>query len=346
MTARGWLPFRGAPTPSEAPFPNHARSFRVRRVPKRSMVLVCSSCAALLCACASTPKSPFFGDEKYLRFGVDPRAEANALIESHAGRGDKLARRIEGKDFTALGFMDAHGVPDAVRIVTTRGIALSLERDAHPLSPETRYELVPGPIDGTEDADGDGFEEIFVRQSEPRQHCLRVFRARDVGTLDEVPTVVQLFGTERCVSDVEDLDHDGRAELLVDVVLDDEDTPSAARIRAPLWAGEHRFMLDPAREAFVRFRAHEAAERNQELTDAKRALDPAQVLRIALELAALSSLAAEPSAAQLRVFDGAVAGVVLNETQAAHVLAARTRIREWNTPPSQKTARAAKNAAP
>ncbi|MEY4581964.1 MAG: hypothetical protein RL701_6667, partial [Pseudomonadota bacterium] len=67
----------------------------------RSLVL-CFSCAA----CATRPPTVFFGDEKYLRFGVDPRDEANALIRLYAEQGEPVALRLSGHDFTAVGFMD------------------------------------------------------------------------------------------------------------------------------------------------------------------------------------------------------------------------------------------------
>jgi len=149
---------------------------------------------ALLGACASQPPSPFYGDERFLVVGVDPDAEANAVVRQLEASGYKLERKLHGQHFSALGAVSAGGVPVKVRVVTARGIALALDAvAATPLQPGVRYALLPPPSSETHDADGDGFEEVFVqllRDSEAP--CIQVYRVRDSGFVDKVPGGVAL----------------------------------------------------------------------------------------------------------------------------------------------------------
>jgi hypothetical protein len=297
-------------------------------------------------ACASAPRSPFFGDEKYLRFGVDPRAEANAVVQAHEERGFRVVRRIEGQAFTALGFVGSRPHVQSVRVVTSRGIQLALDPQSEANPDVTSYELLAPPIDGTQDADADGFEEIFVRATaRAGDACLQVYRVRDVGFVDALPIELALFGTRCCASDVEDLDGDGRAELVAEVRLDDRAEP--ARVRVPLWADAHRFVLRPGSAATLRFVSAERRAREEALARARLALDVDASLGLTIELSALAMVAGEPCAARVRVFDSALAGLVLEQDQAQAVSVARARIADGCAPArSPKIAPAAKNAAP
>lgn len=283
-------------------------------------------------ACASAPRSPFFGDDKYLRFGVDPRAEADATVAAHQERGEALALRIEGLHFTALGFADREGRAKSVRVSTVRGIALALGGEA---AKTPSYALVPSPLPTTQDADGDGFEEVFVREGEGEAACLRVFRVLDVGFVDEVPVGVRRFGAALCADEVEDLDGDGRAELVVNAVLSgfvaERERDGQPRVRFALWAKDHAFVLDAASARESAQLEGERKAREDDLGEARRVLDVARALRLAVELAAISHVAGEPPAAQLRAFDAALSGLVLSEQHAQSAAAARARIRDtWN----------------
>lgn len=106
-----------------------------------------------LLSCATPPKGPFFGDERYLRFGVDPNQEANAVIEDQRARDYRLALKLLGQNFTALGFMNPDGRSASVRILTKRGIAVALDPETAPLRPPLSWALIEGPIEDTQDAD-------------------------------------------------------------------------------------------------------------------------------------------------------------------------------------------------
>jgi hypothetical protein len=162
----------------------------VRGLSDRIPWLVPSCTALLLCACASTPPSPFFGDERFLVLGVQPDAEAGALAEQLERSGYRIERTLRGQHFTALFALDGDGRPAKVRVVTRRGVALALDaREGHAFSPGVRYVLLAPPLRDTHDADGDGFEEVFVEQHTAAEApCILVYRVRDSGFADPVAT--------------------------------------------------------------------------------------------------------------------------------------------------------------
>ena len=285
-----------------------------------------------LCACASASHGPFFDDEKYLRFGLDPSAEARAIVQEREKLGDALAQQIMGEHFTALGFVDTHGTADAVRVVTARGIVLALDRTRESALTEAEiFELVPAPMPGTQDADGDGFEEVFIAARRGRSRCLLVYRVRDVGFADAVTVPTFFFGEQQCAGGVEDLNHDGRAELVVEATLSGFATREPPHVRLALWPREHRFALDADPDARQAYYAKERVPRELELVEARRVLDVNWALRLALELAALSYAEGAAATEQIRVFDAALAGLVLEASQAAALVLARARIHDvWN----------------
>ena len=104
--------------------------------------------AALLAACASQPRSPYYGDERFLVLGVRPDAEAGARRGARAQRlrGDLEVERpaLHGARRIQRGRRAGK-----VRIVTARGIALALDPVvATPLTPGIRYALMPPPVEG------------------------------------------------------------------------------------------------------------------------------------------------------------------------------------------------------
>jgi hypothetical protein len=150
-------------------------------------LLVVGSC----CACASQPRSPFFGDERFLVLGVDADAEADELARQLEASGFRVLQRLRGRDFSALGVAGADGASAKVRVVTGRGIALALDPTAgNHAQPAVRYALLAAPSSETHDADGDGFEEVFVQMlstAPGAAPCILVYRVRDSGFVDLVP---------------------------------------------------------------------------------------------------------------------------------------------------------------
>jgi hypothetical protein len=137
--------------------------------------------------CSSGPRSPYFGDEKFLVLGVSPEEEANALSKQLSTDGRKEFLRLRGPTFTALGFEEPDGRPGWVRGITQRGIQLALDPvPSHPLDRGVRYELLAPETPGLFDADGDGFDELIVlRRSYDRDDpCLLAYRIQNTGFVD------------------------------------------------------------------------------------------------------------------------------------------------------------------
>jgi hypothetical protein len=293
--------------------------------------------AICLAGCASSPRQgPFYGDEKYLHFGIDPRTEAAALIKQQSDRLEPLALRIEGEHFTALGFMDRSGRATRVRVLTERGIQLALDPEPESaLTTGIRYALLAPPVATTQDADGDGFEELFVERRDDGPNCLLVYRVLDVGVLDAVQVDTRVFNTTLCPNAVADLDGDGRAELLVDVALTgfEGDPP---HVQVPLWAAEHRFAPQANPAALARYVAAQRSARAPELAEAVRRHDFASCYRLSVELAALWHLLGRTPADQLSAFDRAMAGLVLTAPEQRAVASAREQIFvAWNQPDNE-----------
>ena len=138
--------------------------------------------------CAPQPAGPYFGDEQLLVMGVDAQTEADRVAEQFARKGTRLVRRLRGEHFAALGFADEHG-EGYVRVITVRGIGLALDPQlASPLAQGVRYVLLESPSKSGHDADGDGFDEVFVErlQAPPTEPCILIFRIRDSGFVDPV----------------------------------------------------------------------------------------------------------------------------------------------------------------
>ena len=290
-----------------------------------------SVCLLWICACTPPTPSPFFGDEAYLRFGTDPRAEADAIVRAYAQQNEVPALRLEGRHFTALGLMTRSGRSTRVRVVTDRGIQLALD----PVRPDVLHKgesfaLLDAPIANTQDADGDGFEDVFVERRFGTQVCLQIYHVADVGFVDPVPVSLRVFERDYCPSAVSDIDGDGRVEVLVDVALAGF-APLRPKIRLALWAVEHGFALDAQREALDRWLAAQSAERSQVLADARRRVAGEVIRSVAVELAAIAHVRGHTPNEQVREFDRAMSGLVLDTDDQRWVLAARTTIfQTWN----------------
>jgi hypothetical protein len=318
-------------------------------VKHRVLLLICAT------GCAAQPPNPFFADAAYLRFGIDRHAEADALIRERNEQGEALALRLQGQHFIALSFMNRSGRTTRVRILTERGIALALDPDPDTaLGQGARYALLAAPLPDSHDADGDGFEEVFVERRSPEATCLQVYRVRDVGFIDPVPVSVQLFGRELCPNGISDVDGDGRPELVIDAELvgfeampnsttrNAHDTlePEAPHVRIPMWARDHRYAVYANPAGLTRFATEERARRTAQLTQARHALDVPTAYRLAIEFAALSHVQRRSASEQVAAFDEALAGLVLEPPQQRAIDHARQHIfLDWKGSPSAAATR-------
>lgn len=141
---------------------------------------------ALLCACAAQePRGPYFGDERHLVLGVDPEREAALVVERMTTAGYTLALRLRGIRYTALEFADAGGRPVAVRVVTSRGIALALDaREGDALRPALAWRLLPVRLPALRDVDA--AEQVFVEERVTGAvRCVRAYAVDAAGVVRE-----------------------------------------------------------------------------------------------------------------------------------------------------------------
>ena len=144
----------------------------------------------VLIACSQAPRGPYFGDERFLVVGTDPKREAEALVTQLRAQGYEVRVRMSGREFTAIDFLDAQGRAGPLRIVTARGIVLALDSGPQSvLDPAgMEFRLLAPPLRRSHDVDSDGHEEIFVEERDLAlgTACIRTHRVMPDGSLREV----------------------------------------------------------------------------------------------------------------------------------------------------------------
>lgn len=277
----------------------------------------------VLWGCASSPGTalPVHG----LRFGVDPHREATAVMQSFLKAGYQLHARLSGEAVEALGFVDRWGVSRGVRIVTMRGVALAL--DSVPkgaLADRLEYYLYVPPMLHGLDVDGDGFEEVFVREvGREGGDCLVPYRVAELGHVQPVPLPLERFGSGACVRTVQDADHDQRVELLVEFRVGGLPLPRWPEVQVVLFPdGKHGFSVDGGERAAAVYRGEERA-RAQALAEALSQQNGPEVYRLAAEQALLGHLQGASTAQQLSQVKAAYAGLSERDQQVEAALVAR-----------------------
>jgi hypothetical protein len=209
-----------------------------------------------LVACAQS--APVQDPLDYLRIGVDPGVEADALIEDLRKYGFEIGRRIDERAFVAF---DAVRGPDStVRVVTTRGPSLSLD------VPDVRWpervwvELAPEP---RPDFDRDGQRDVVVAFRERERTCLAWAQVDADGYASEVFRPRADWGESPCVIEIDV----SWPRLLLEVSIPDAPMPDA-RVRLPIKASARSWVLDHSPSATARW--------DQEVERRKRALEEAE----------------------------------------------------------------------
>lgn len=292
---------------------------------RRSPALLVPIALALCALGCSGSRSHLPDYSEWLHAGVDPQAEADALLAGLERAGYALASRIDGEGWIALDARRGEEVR-AIRVVTSRGAALVL--DSHEpdgvLPRHGRISLVAP----ARDLDADGDDEIVVGAEHGEQTCLLPFRVADDGEIRPLVPDLGELGPDACVESFRDVDENGRLEAIAVVRL-----PSLARaeipaVDAPLELDEQgHFRAGPPA---VRFVEQERAARAAALDAAVAEADVERVYRLAIELAALARIAGNATEAQLAAFDSAIARIAVGAAIAPDVEAARALIaRGW-----------------
>jgi hypothetical protein len=215
----------------------------------------------------------------YLRIGVDPRQEADAIIEDLRLHGFTIGRRIDERGFVAF---DAVRGPDStVRIVTWRGPAFSIQ------VPDARWpgrlwvELGPDP---RPDFDRDGQRDVVVAIRERERTCLAWAQVDADGFVSEVFRPSAHWGGRPCVLEIDAT----WPRLLLEVSVPDSPAPDA-RVRFPVKATARSWVLDDSPSASARWDS-EIEHRKQALNEAETRGDLSTAERLRVELSWLERL--------------------------------------------------------
>ena len=194
----------------------------------------------------------------YLRLGVDPRAEAEAIIEDLRADGFEIDRRIDEHDFVA--FDARRGLDSTVRVVTSRGPSLSIQ------VPDARWPdrlwVALGP-DPRPDFDRDGRHDVVVAIRERERTCLAWAQVDADGYASEVFLPRSDWGESPCVIEIDA----SWPRLLLEVSVPESPVPDA-RVRFPVKANARSWVLDDSPSASARW--------EQEIEHRKKALEAAE----------------------------------------------------------------------
>lgn len=236
----------------------------------RCAIIVC----LLLLGC--TQPEPVQDPLDYLRIGVDPSQEANAIIEDLRLHGFTVGRRIEQAGYVA--FDASNGTDSTVRIVTSRGPSFSIQ------VPDVRWpvrlsvELAPEP---RPDFDRDGQSDVVVAIRERGRTCLGWAQVDSRGFVSEVLRSNPDWGESPCVIHIDAT----WPRLMLEVSVPDWD----AQVRFPLRATARSWIPDDSPAAAPQW-AREVDQRDQALARARAGNDGATVQRLEAELAWLERL--------------------------------------------------------
>ena len=277
-------------------------------------------------ACGSAEPSAFFDDSRFLRFGVDPLVEADAVESQMKRAGFVVAVRVQGQHHIALGFVDETNGRTAVRIVTALGTKLLLNSDADATRPRQYRLLAADALPGVRRLPAD---EVFVSVAGERGDgaCIAAFRAQSDGAVARIVIDAGAVVLDGCASELQDVDDNGSPELVVHAAFLEftADDPPLVRVPLSAYGGGYRWVagIGPV-TALLR---QQQLEATQNLAAARRSTDVPGAFRSAVELAAISRFEGASMGDQLKVFDEALRGLVLTGRQAAMVEHARHLIR-------------------
>lgn len=232
------------------------------------------------------------------------------MVQTLEQGGYRLAQRAEAPEVIALAFVRDDG-RRAIRVVSRIGVAVAL--DSHESDGvRLRHGNVRLWEPGVGDIDRDGRSEIVVAREEAGERCIAIIRIEEDGRPTAPPIGTDIVAPGRCPSALEDVDGDGRLEVIVELewpelAMDPHEIPS---LRVALGAREGGW---PAGPMPFEYEQREREEREARLAEARARFDVPLASRLGVELAALANLAGATFAAQAARYDQALAGLVLRE---------------------------------
>ena len=228
---------------------------------------------ALALACA-VPEQPAQDPLDYLQVGVNPEAEADAVIADLERHGYVLGHKVVEDRYTAFGA--TRGPDSTVRVVTSRGPSFAAQTPDVRAPRRVRVTLAQEP---RPDFDGDGVRDIVVASKEMRRTCLLWLQVAPEGFVATVFQPDTAWGDLPCVIDI-----DPRAERLFLEVTVPASATAVSRVTIPIRRDHTGWIIDDGAEADAHF-SKEVDRRNAMREAAAEAKDEALVARIDAELA-------------------------------------------------------------
>ena len=255
-----------------------------------------------------------------LAVGVEPREEADAVVESLARGGFELTDRDSAATVVALAFRNRERGGTALRIVTKRGIALAID-----VPPDENAEPVGLVEDAVREGRGAGAEVFLYREDPVRERrCHAALRVTSEGFVRPIVAETSAWGESACIEGIRDVDGDGEPEGIVVWRIEDGGVSPAPSVEVPLSLGEERFETAPSR--YATFFDEQRAGRHLGLAAARGENDVVRALPRAIELAAIARVRGATMEEQVRAFDAALSGFVLTEAEADAIREARAHI--------------------
>ncbi len=207
-----------------------------------------SSCWALGCKTPDPVQNPL----DYLQIGVDPRAEAAAVMKDLTRHGYRIGTEIQESGYVA--FDATSGVETLVRVMTERGTALSIETpDVR--APERLQVALHRGVRPDFNADGRRDPVIAVRERD--RSCLFWAEVDDAGFVTPVFRPEPTWGDSPCVLQI----HDTWPQLLLEVSVPGE-SALEARVRVPIHADARGWEIDETPGAIARWEASRQRRRD------------------------------------------------------------------------------------
>lgn len=270
----------------------------------------------LLASCRE--RAQVYDPLEFLSVGVEPIAEAEREEQALVAHGFTVTERVDGRTFVALGAVARRTQATAVRIITTRGIAMGIDTPLIDRPTWQSVRLLEG--ESGRDLDGDGEIEVVVRIDDSLRPapCLVVVRVRERGDAFEVPIDARAFGDRACPEETTDVERDGTIELVVGYrpyVVRDASIPTM-----PVVFAGHSGAYEPASAATMQTHADRVVPQRIEARNHARAeRDAREVVRLSLEIAWLDGKRGLGIDARRAAFAEAIAGLELDEPTIALV---------------------------
>lgn len=284
----------------------------------------------LLCvACGGTTNEQ---NTPELNLGVSMDAEARAIVAALERVGYVVDARIDATRFIAIG-MHRGQTQTLVRVVTSRGVAFSVEGDTAGLPATPPIRLVVPEV-GEERLRASSDVVVATPDAALERTCLRILSVRDDDSVRDVPLRLAGLPRDACIEELRDVDEDSTLEAIVvwrAYSLARSDTPS---LRVPLARDAGTGGLSSSRVAFAQYFDRLARQCDAVIEDARQHANVERAYTRAVELAMLVLFRTQSVETALRSLTTTLSGFVLSESVARSVQDARDAISRGMTEPA------------